>query len=324
VSKKIVAIGGGTGTSALTSEIKNEEGVEATAVVAVSDDGRSSKKIRDHYEVVAVGDVRNVIESLIPDSEIELREMMGMRIHSQNGVGFLDGHPQGNIELLMAIKYFKGDIVKAIQSVMRKYRALHTVLPITADCAHLEAWMDDGSVMEREGVIDSRLKDNPDDTRRIMAVYLRPMATILPDAEWALLNADTIVVCAGSTFTSIGACFSVQGVAQAVRRNTKAKFVQVMNLMTNANESPDWTASQHAENVYQAVTRPFDYVICNDHKLISPEVALAYEKEGARPVVVDRDRLSCYAKEVIVGDFADEQRGPVRHNAKLAKRIIEL
>jgi uncharacterized cofD-like protein len=324
VSKKIVTLGGGTGTRAFTSEVKDKEGVEVIAAVAVSDDGRSSKIIRDHYEVVALGDPRNVMESFIPDSERELREMMGMRIHSNNGVGFIDGHPLGNIELLIAIKYFKGDIVKAIQSVMRKYRALHTVLPITADCAHLEAWMDDGSVMEREGVIDSRLKDNPNDTRRILTVYLRPMAKILPEAQEALLNADTIVVCAGSPFTSIGACFTVRGVAQAIQQNTKAKFVQVVNLMTNANESPDWTASQHAENVYRACMRKFDYVICNDQKLISPEVALAYEKEGARPVVVDRDRLSCYAREVIVGDFADEQRSPIRHNAKLAKLIIEL
>jgi uncharacterized cofD-like protein len=287
--------------------------------------GGSTKVIRDHYEVGPVGDIRIVIESLMPESERESREIMGMRIQSQNGAGFMDGHPCGNINLLMAIKYFDGDVVKAIRHVMREKRVWHTVLPVTAaKDAHLVAWLDNGDLIEREGVIDDRLKDNPDDTRKIIEAFLRPMPSILPEAREAIRKADTIVVCAGSTFTSIGACFCVYGLASAIRENLKAKFVQIVNLMTNANESPDWTASQHVDNVYRVVLRTFDYIICNDPHLISPDVASIYQRENASPVAVDMDKLSRYVNNIdniIVGKLADEEKSPIRHNAKLAKLI---
>lgn len=324
MKKHIVVIGGGHGTSALTAHLKNRRDVRLTAIVAVTDMGGSTEVIRDNYEILALGDIRTVIESLIPNSEKELAEACAYRIKSRNGVGFMDGHPLGNIELLMTIKAFNGDVVRGIKAVMRKYRAKHTVLPVTADNVHLEAWFDDGTILEREGAIDGRLKRNPLDRRKIVAVYLRPVATMLREAQMAIFSADTIVVCAGSPFTSIGACFSVLGIAKAICYNTRAKFVQVMSLMTNANESPGWKASHHAENVFRAILRPFDCVVCNDPKLISKEVLCAYAKERARPVEIDDERLQCFAKELVVGDFADERRTPIRHNAKLASLIASL
>jgi hypothetical protein len=94
--------------------------------------------------------------------------------------------------------------------------------------------------------------------------------------------------------------------------------------MTDLNEGPGWKASQYAQNVVDATFRPFDYVVCNDPKLITKPVLEAYKKEGAHPVEIDEERLRCFAKEIIKGDYADETHSPIRHNAKLAKLIASL
>ena len=54
--KKIVVIGGGTGLSSMLKGMKRLENVDLTAVVTVADDGGSTGRIRDIYNVPAVGD----------------------------------------------------------------------------------------------------------------------------------------------------------------------------------------------------------------------------------------------------------------------------
>jgi uncharacterized cofD-like protein len=60
---KVIAIGGGTGLSTILRGLK-EKNLELTAVVAVTDEGGSSGKIRDELNVPPPGDVRNNIIAL--------------------------------------------------------------------------------------------------------------------------------------------------------------------------------------------------------------------------------------------------------------------
>ena len=61
--KKVVVLGGGTGLSTLLRGLKQFP-VDITAIVAVSDDGRSTGKLRQEFNVPAVGDIRQVIIAL--------------------------------------------------------------------------------------------------------------------------------------------------------------------------------------------------------------------------------------------------------------------
>ena len=57
---KLVVIGGGTGLSTLLRGLKHHP-FDITAIVTVADDGGSSGRLRDDYDIPPPGDVRNVI-----------------------------------------------------------------------------------------------------------------------------------------------------------------------------------------------------------------------------------------------------------------------
>ena len=61
--KKIVIFGGGSGLSQLLKGIKQFP-VDITAVVSVSDNGRSTGRLREEFSIPAVGDIRKVLVSL--------------------------------------------------------------------------------------------------------------------------------------------------------------------------------------------------------------------------------------------------------------------
>lgn len=61
--KKVVVLGGGTGMSYLLKGLK-EFPLDITAVITVSDNGRSTGKLRKEFNTPAVGDIRKVITNL--------------------------------------------------------------------------------------------------------------------------------------------------------------------------------------------------------------------------------------------------------------------
>src|SRR3978361_1482486 len=69
--KALVAIGGGTGLSALLRGLKAHTGTERlrqlTGVVTVTDDGGSSGRLRRELGVLPPGDIRHCIAALAPD-----------------------------------------------------------------------------------------------------------------------------------------------------------------------------------------------------------------------------------------------------------------
>ena len=67
MNKKVVVFGGGTGISYLLRGLKKFP-VDITAVITVSDNGRSTGKLREEFHTPAVGDIRKVITNL---SEID-------------------------------------------------------------------------------------------------------------------------------------------------------------------------------------------------------------------------------------------------------------
>ena len=67
--KKIVVIGGGTGLSSMLKGMKRLEDVDLTAIVTVADDGGSTGRIRDIYNVPAVGDIRHVLCAMADEED---------------------------------------------------------------------------------------------------------------------------------------------------------------------------------------------------------------------------------------------------------------
>jgi len=103
----------------------------------------------------------------------------------------------------------------------------------------------------------------------------------------------------------------VQGMPAALA-NARGVRVYVCNLMTQANESLDLTASQHIERIYEHTHAPiFDYALVNTAPF-SQETLARYAAEGASPIVADIERIEALGVHCIAGDYAS-QESLVRH-----------
>lgn len=96
----VVSIGGGNGLSTLLSGLKRFVGASETerlwienlaAVVAVSDDGGSSGRLRDELQMLPPGDIRNCMVALSEDSLL----LSKLFQHRFSGDGQLGGHSFG-------------------------------------------------------------------------------------------------------------------------------------------------------------------------------------------------------------------------------------
>ena len=129
----------------------------------------------------------------------------------------------------------------------------------------------------------------------------------------AIERADLITVGPSSLYTSLITNLLVGEIPTALA-NARGLRVFVCNLMTQANESLNLTASEHIERIYEHTRAPiFDCALINTAPF-SPETLARYEAEGASPIVADIDRIQALGVRCIAGDFASEE-AVVRHES---------
>jgi uncharacterized cofD-like protein len=152
-----------------------------------------------------------------------------------------------------------------------------------------------------------------------MQLMLEPAdAEPLPETLDAIERADLITVGPGSLFTSLITNLLVKGVSEALASSSAVR-VYICNLMTQANESLNLTASQHIERIYEHARRPiFDYAMVNTAP-VSQTLLDRYAGEGASPIVPDIEAIEALGVRCIAGDFAAE--GDVLRHA--ADRVAE-
>ena len=142
--KKIVVLGGGTGTSTVLKGLKYFP-VDITAIITVSDDGRSTGRLRKEFYTPAVGDIRHVLSNLstLPD---EVKNIMEYRMSTYSD---LNGHSIGNL-ILTSLYKETGSMRKSIEYMSKLLRVEHTVLPLSEDYLTLMGETDDGEIIEGE------------------------------------------------------------------------------------------------------------------------------------------------------------------------------
>ena len=148
--------------------------------------------------------------------------------------------------------------------------------------------------------------------RRIVELTLDPPdAAPLEETLDAIERADLITVGPGSLYTSLITNLLVEGVPAALA-HARGIRVFICNLMTQANESLDLTASQHIERIYEHTRAPiFDCALINTAPF-SPETLARYATEGASPIAADIERIQALGVRCITGNFASED-SVVRH-----------
>lgn len=301
--KRVVIIGGGTGLSTLIRGLKQYP-LDLTAIVTVADDGGSSGRLRDDYDIPPPGDVRNVIAAM---SEVEplVEEMFQYRFQGREA---LKGHSLGNL-MLTALTEITGDFSHAIRELSRVLNVHGRVIPVVNESMTLLAEFEDGSIIEGESVI-------PKQRKQIKQVFLKQEnLKPLPDAIEAIEEADLIIIGPGSLYTSIIPNFLVKDIRDAVIA-AKGRKVYICNLMTQDGETSHYTAADHVQAIYDHVGTPFiETILLNNHSAVPRDIERSYKEQQAEPVIFDIERLQAFNLEIVQADIATIKDGTVRHKA---------
>ncbi len=326
-SLRVVAIGGGTGLSTLLRGLKQYVASPASvaagrmdetlirdlaAIVTVTDDGGSSGRLRKDFNILPPGDLRNCMVALSEDEQLITRLFR----HRFRGGEGLEGHSFGNL-FVAALAEITGDFAQAIKLSSQVLATRGHIYPATVANVALRAQMDDGSIVNGETNITAS-------KRRIAQLFLEPAeAEPLPETLEALERADLITIGPGSLYTSLITNLLVKGIPEALTA-ARGTRVFICNLMTQANESLDLTASQHIERIYEHTGGAiFDYALVNTAP-VSEQLRTNYASEGATPIEADIARMEAMGVRVITGDFAAE--GDVLRHAsdRVAETVLRL
>jgi uncharacterized cofD-like protein len=321
---RVVAIGGGTGLSTLLRGLRQHVSApgetpaatsaitDLAAVVTVTDDGGSSGRLRQDFNMLPPGDLRNCMVALSEEEDL-LTKLFAHRFRRGSG---LKGHSFGNL-FVAALTEITGDFAQAVQLASKILATRGRIYPATTANTTLVANMDDGSIVRGETNVTAS-------KRRILELTLDPPGPApLPETLEAIERADLITVGPGSLYTSLITNLLVDGIPEALAR-ARGLRVFICNLMTQANESLGLTASEHIKCMYDHTGRPiFDFAVVNTAKF-SPETLSRYAAEGAMPIVPDCERIEALGVRCITGNFASEEN-VVRHTAsRLADVVLEL
>lgn len=307
MNKKVVVFGGGTGMSYLLRGLKQYP-LDITAVVSVCDDGGSAGKLRNEFDILAVGDIRRVIEAL-SDNESELRSLLNYRFESN---GELNNHALGNLILLAEMK-LQGSAQKAIESLSKILNLKGRVLPFTEDKVVLVGEMEDNSIIEGEHNITKSPK-------KIKKVFYKEEPTISNELLNEIKNADLIILSMGSLFTSVIPNLLSKDIKNAIDESN-AKIIYCCNLFTQPGETDDFKVSDHVKMLNNYLgKRKINYIIANIGKIDS-EFAEKYATEEQKdPIILDRKETENLGVKVITDDLVyiknntEEQKNVIRHN----------
>ena len=313
-----VAIGGGNGLSTLLSGLKRFVHADETepvwldnlsAIVAVTDDGGSSGRLRDELQMLPPGDIRNCMVALSEDSQL----LSKLFRHRFRGDGDLGGHIFGNL-FLAALTEITGDFAEAVKLSSEILASKGHIYPATVADVRLAAELTDGTTVRGETNIGHV-------GHLIKRLYLEPAdCQPMPETLAAIHEANVITIGPGSLWTSLLPPILVEGVADAIAASSATKIF-VCNLMTQPGETDGFSARHHLEMVREyAPEINFDYVIVNDHP-ISESQAEKYAGEGAEQIGVHGSvtPATIEGAEIVCGNLLDDGEMVRHHSEKLAQ-----
>lgn len=310
MNKKIVVFGGGTGISYLLKGLKHFP-VDITAVITVSDNGRSTGRLREEFHTPAVGDIRKVITSLSGIDE-PIKKMMEYRFKTSSD---LDGHSVGNL-ILTAMLDLNGSLKDSIAYLSKLLDVKHRVLPISEDSRlTLMARDFEGNVIEGEHQITSAHK-------QFERIYYKEEPKVVPEVIDAIKEADLIIFSMGSLYTSVLPNIICKEVQEALR-DAKAPTMYLCNVVTQPGETDKFTVGDHVELLNRYLeTKKLDAVIASNTKIDKKIAKKYYTEEQKDPVPIDHKKLKEIGVELIEDDLIIIEDNILRHNSLKLSSLI--
>jgi len=309
IMKKIVILGGGTGMSSILRGLKYFP-VDITAVITVSDSGRSTGRLREEFLTPAVGDTRKVLSnlSLLPD---EIKDIFEYRFTTYSD---LDGHPIGNL-FLTAAQTKTGSLKTAIEYMSKILDVHHTVLPLSEDYLTLMGETVDGEIVEGEDQI-------PKSGKRYKKIFYKEKPHVLKEVLEKIEAADLVIFSMGSLYTSIMPHLICEEIQHAVKQ-TKAQKMYICNAMTQPGETDDFGVSDHLQVLEQYIGKKCLDVVIASNTIIEKEMLKKYETEEQKEqVIIDYAKIAKHDIELIEADLLTTEDGTIKHDDMKLSSII--
>ena len=309
MKKKVVVLGGGTGTSFLLNGLKDFP-LDITAVITVSDNGRSTGKLREEFLTPAVGDIRKVLSNLSELPE-EIKNIMEYRFETYSD---LNGHPLGNLVLTAMLNKTKS-LKTSIEYLSKLLDVKHKVLPLSEDYLTLMGETIDGEIIEGEDSI-------PKSNKKYKRLFYKEEPHVTKEVLNAIEEADLIILSMGSLYTSILPHLLCEEVVVKINES-KANVMYLCNAMTQPGETDNFGVSDHIKELEKYLgENTIDVVIASNTK-IDTKILEKYETEEQKdPVIIDYEKLEKMNIELIEDNLLTIVDGMIRHNSLKISSII--
>ena len=310
---KIVVIGGGTGLSNLLRGLKAYT-TNLTAIVTVADDGGSSGRLREDFNMIAPGDLRNCLVALA-EKESLMENLFQYRF---GGNGELSGHSFGNLFLTALTQVYPSDVEEALEAASKILKVRGRVIPSSTEFIKLSAELEDGRVIHGE----SNIPHGGSPIKRVFSEPAKP--TPEGAALQAIDEADAIILGPGSLYTSIIPNLLIKKIAVHLRA-AKVPKIYVCNVMTQPGETDGYSVADHIEAIERHGGRGLiNTVLVNDSTGIDEDLVALYKETGATPVVVDDDRIGQKRIRTVRADLVSSTNRAIHDHNRLGKVLMDI
>lgn len=302
MNKKVVVFGGGTGISFLLRGLKQFP-VDITAVISVSDNGRSTGKLREEFLMPAMGDIRKVLTNL-SDADLKIKELLEYRYDTYSD---LDGHSVGNL-MMVGMYNITGSLKESIKVLSDFLGIKHKVLPLSEDYLTLACETEDGDIILGEEEIHN-------DVRKFKRLFYREEIHIDPEIISCILEADLIIFSVGSLFTSIIPHLLSKDIINAIDKSN-ARILYTSNAVSQPPETTDYTVGDHVLKINSYLgKRKIDAVIAANSDLPQDIVDKYIAEENKKTLIIDRENIEKIGCELIESDLLVIENNYIRHDS---------
>lgn len=258
---KFVCLGGGHGLGRLLVSLK-EADQHLTGIVATTDEGGSTGRLREEAETIAWGDLRNCLSQLCTLDGIG-QLLFEYRFQTQ---GELDGHNLGNL-VLFALSQLSVRPTDAIRIMRDMLNIKSHLLPMADHPTTLMA--ETVSLPDQEGNILVGELSIDDTDEEIDHLYLEPQVIAGPEVIDTLAQADAIILSAGSFMTSIMPSLLVENIRDAINQSS-APLILVVNIKEESlGGDLVLTFTKQMELLQKAGIRSIDHILWPANRALS-------------------------------------------------------
>jgi len=310
MNKKVTVLGGGTGLSYLLKGLKNFP-VDITSVITVSDNGKSTGKLRKEFNTQAVGDIRKVITSL-SSKDSTIKQLMEYRFQTSSD---LDGHAIGNL-ILTALLDITGSLDDSIKALSNLLDVNHKVLPISEDSSLTLM-----CTTEKDELIEGQ-KEISKSPQKIKKIFYKEEPHVTPEVIEAIKTSDLIIFSMGSLYTSVMPHIICKDVVDAIKK-AKAKVMYICNAMTQPGETDGFGVSDHVNVLEQYLGKDAIDVVIASNTVIPKEMLKKYETEEQKDQVpIDYENIIKCKYELLEDDLLTTTDGTIKHNSLKLSSVI--